>query len=82
MIKIVKGDINHPGPVPVPLTKLPNETRRNYRTVLYEEAKYAIMPIVMAEYRKRVADSLLARKLAGMGAVLVDGDRRFCLPTP
>lgn len=27
----------------------------------------------MAEYRQRIADSLLARKLAGMGAVLVEG---------
>ena len=34
----------------------------------------------MENYRKRVADVLLANKLAGKGAVLIEGPkRRFCL---
>ena len=40
-------------------------------------AYYAIIRGVMTNYRKRIADDLLAEKLSYMGAVLVQGPKRI-----
>ena len=40
---------------------------------LNRQVVYGITRTVMAKYRKRIADDILALKLSAMGAVLVEG---------
>ena len=54
--------------------KLPNGTVPNYRMVIANVVKFCYNVSHMVEkYRKRVADELLADRLEGAGAVLVEG---------
>lgn len=62
--------------------KSPNETATNHRTNLPQTAegltkalKFWYNTAVMTNYKVRICDALLERKLRGVGAVLLEGPK-------